>query len=95
MQHGYFIERLPKERYSEKAGWIATVPLLLAPFFLFFTYPFHLFVMKVSSGAKKHTWVICAILYSPVCLAQVLIFFVLNLMLIPFAYIAGIYQLIT
>ena len=86
---------MPKERYNEKAGWIATVPLLFAPFFLAFVYPFHLFVLKVSNGAKKHNFVICAILYSPVCLAQVLMFIVLNLLLVPFAYFAGIYQLIT
>lgn len=67
MQHGYFIERLPKERYNEKAGWIATVPMLLAPFFFFFVYPFHLLVLKVSKGAKKYNFVICAMLYSPVC----------------------------
>ena len=93
MQHGYFIERLPKERYNEKAGWIATVPLLLAPFFLFFVYPFHLMVLKISkpAGAKKYNFIICALLYSPVCFAQLLIFIVLNLILIPFAYIGGIY----
>lgn len=73
------------------------MPLLLAPFFLFFVYPFHLLVLKISkpAGAKKYNFVICALLYSPVCFAQLLLFIVLNLLLVPFAYIGGIFQIIT
>ena len=71
MQNGYFIERLPKERYSEKAGWITVLPLVLAPIFLVFTYPFYLLVSKISKkgGAKKFNSVICAIIYLPLGLA--------------------------
>jgi hypothetical protein len=48
MQNGYFVERLPKLRYSSQIGWIATLPLVLTPFFLIFVYPCHLLVEKIS-----------------------------------------------
>lgn len=70
MQNGYFVERLPKERYHEKAGWIAATPLLLAPFSLFFTYPCFLITKKLvkAPGAKTFNLVICAMVYFPMCL---------------------------
>ena len=59
-------------------------------------YPFYLLVLKITKGgAKKYNSVICALLYTPVCLAQLLIFIILNLLLVPFAYFGGIFQLIT
>ena len=69
MQNGYFVERLPKLRYSSQMGWIATLPLLLAPFFLIFVYPCHLIVEKLGKGGKKFNYIISAFLYFPVCLA--------------------------
>ena len=95
LQNAYFVERLPKERYDEKSGWIACTPLLVAPLSLLFVYPFHLLVKKISKGSKKFNFVNCAALYFPVFMLQILLFIALNLALIPFAYFAGIYQLIT
>ena len=68
MQHGYFVERLPKERYDPNVGWIACLPLLFAPFCLFFVYPFQVLVLKIIKGDKLFNYVICAILYFPVFL---------------------------
>ena len=97
MQNGYFVERLPKERYDSKSGWIATLPMLLAPIYLFLVYPCHLLVKNVSSskGTKMFNYINCAVLYFPVFFAQMILFIVLNLALIPLAYVFGVYQLIT
>ena len=91
LQNGYFVERLPKERYEDKSGWIACMPMLIAPFGLVFVYPFHFMVLKLSKGAKKFNFINCAALYFPVFLAQIILFLILNLILIPIAYVAGIY----
>ena len=55
LQNGYFVERLPKERFSEKAGWITVLPMIFAPLFLVFTYPCFLLTSKIAKddGAKK------------------------------------------
>ena len=69
MQNGYFVERLPKERYHEKAGWMATTPLILAPFNLIITYPFFLITKKLGKTAGAHNFntIVCAMVYFPMC----------------------------
>lgn len=71
MQNGYFVERLPTTRYSSRnMGWITTIPLVLAPFFLVFAYPCNLLAEKISKGAgKKFNFVVSCLLYLPICLA--------------------------
>mmetsp|Transcript_24608 Transcript_24608/g.32943 ORF Transcript_24608/g.32943 Transcript_24608/m.32943 type:complete len:109 (-) Transcript_24608:1351-1677(-) len=93
MQNGYFVERLPKERYHDKAGWLAVLPLILAPFFLVFTYPCFLITKKLAKGpgAANFNTFICALLYLPVCLAQLACFSLMNLLLLPMAYVGGLY----
>ena len=81
----------PWPGYEDKSGWIACMPMLIAPFGLVFVYPFHFMVLKLSKGAKKFNFINCAALYFPVFLAQIILFLILNLILIPIAYVAGIY----
>ena len=97
MQNGYFVERLPKERYHETAGWMAVVPTLLAPFSLVFAYPCFLLLRRISgaAAAKNFNTVVCAVLYFPVCLGQLIFFLLTSLLLVPLAYITGLQQLIT
>ena len=52
-------------------------------------------VELISKGGKLFNLVISALLYFPICLAQMMFFMVLNMALIPLAYFAGLYQLVT
>ena len=71
LKNGYFVSRLPTERFNDKIGWITTSPLLLAPFSLLICFPFWLLNKKLakSRGATVYNTIVCVIYYLPVFLA--------------------------
>ena len=88
-------DQIPVLRYQKVYGWMSTAPTILSPFLLLIVYPvFYLLNRYKNNAGEKVNTLICCILYVPICALQLLPFTLLNLIMIPVAYISGVYQLI-
>ena len=94
--YGHMFDMIPVMRYDRRFGWMIVGPSIFSPILLFLVYPaFYLCNMAKSNLGQRINTLMCGITYLPLCLMQLVIFIIPNLLLIPLAYIFAITKLIT
>ena len=89
-------DMIPVMRYDRRFGWMIVGPSILSPLLLLLIYPpFYFCSMAKSKIGQSINNLICGIIYLPLCLLQLIIFVIPNVVLIPIAYIFGVAKLIT